>query len=79
MTIENKITIKTGIVKWATKTSATGTQILLSHIGEHRFFVTLCEPCGHEELIWDGPDYEIAILQAEEAGPEWDAQIFDLT
>lgn len=42
-----------------------------------RFFLSLIDSEGGEAVLWDGPSYSEAILEAEECADDWGVHVVD--
>jgi hypothetical protein len=68
------IEIDGGVVRWATRESASGTWIDWPAIGAFHFLVDLLEEDGGRIGLWSGTDYAQAIAEAESARLDFDVE-----
>ena len=72
-----RVEITRNIPFWVTSDCGGRRSIVLSEILEPVFWVTVFEDDG-ELIIWDGGNYEDAIIAAEEAALDWGAMVWDM-
>ncbi|EKF40166.1 hypothetical protein NA8A_22396 [Nitratireductor indicus C115] len=65
------------ITKAAMIIGATGRRLDFSDIGQMRFFVDVIAEDGTRIGMWEGANYETAILTAHELAEEWKCQVYD--
>ena len=71
-----RVEITRNIPVWVISDSGGRRRIMLSEVFEPVFYVTVFEDDG-EFVIWDGADYEGAVITAEEVAQDWGVFVWD--